>query len=981
MYLKRIETMGFKSFADKTIVNFENGVTGVVGPNGSGKSNVVDAVRWVLGEQSIKQLRGATTMTDVIFTGSRSRKAHNYAYVTLVLDNEDRHLNIDYKEVEVTRKVFRSGESEYYLNGSKCRLKDISDLILDTGLGKDSFNIISQDKVQSLLNSKPEERRHIFEEAAGVLKYRKRKESAERKLSSTDDNLNRVNDIINELEMQVEPLRIQSENAKKFLEYKNLLEDIEIALLAHEIYEANSEYKELNKQIEIINESIVVDSNLEVKQDKLITEAKNELQVLYDKLDNLNERKLQITRNLDHEKSNKRVFEERIKFSGEQDILVTNKRNLMDEEIVLQNRLNNIKESMEEVDNQKNDLKNKVETISLKYDDYSTRKKQLREYYVSLESKLLDLNSKVNAYEKNNEHKLFDGVKSVVNNPNINGVVDIVANVIDVPDKFINAIDLSLAARSQYVIIDTKANAKRAIDYLNQNKRGRATFLPLDNLNVNRKNINFESHPSIYGFASDLVKVDDMYKIAVDAVIGNVIIAEDLECATKFFETEKGFQIITLNGEIINPRGSITGGTINRKSGILQARFEYEECKSEIVKIENDLENVLSDERSISSELNVIEEEMYKIRTDYAQINEIHSLKQQGFDELNNKLLDVKKELNSMESIILSQEATEELRIANVIKDLQDDLSTLAVEINNENFKRANLQIELEELENSYRAITKKLREDKKQLNEIEIKVNRLDVKVDNYLDRLSEEYSLTFENAFENYQLSLDATEAKSQVKILKSKITALGYVNVNAIEEYEVVNERYTFLNDQKNDIIEAKNELLSTIAELDNVMVKQFKETFDEVAKQYSEMFVKLFGGGKASLSLVDEDDLLNSGVEIEVQPPGKRLQHLSLLSGGEKSLSTLVLLFAILKVRPVPFCILDEVEAALDEANLARFSHFLAEFSSSIQFIIITHRKVTMENADVLYGVTMQESGVSKLVSVKLNEIDHIVEGAN
>ncbi len=981
MYLKRIETLGFKSFADKTIINFETGVTGVVGPNGSGKSNVVDAVRWVLGEQSIKQLRGATTMTDVIFTGSKSRKAHNYAYVTLVLDNANRHLNIDYNEVEVTRKVFRSGESEYYLNGTKCRLKDISDLILDTGLGKDSFNIISQDKVQALLNSKPEDRRYIFEEAAGVLKYRKRKESAERKLKATDDNLNRVNDILIELESQVEPLRIQSENAKKFIEYKTNLEEVEIALLAHEIQTANSEYQDLNSQISIVNESIVVDTNSEQQLDDKLSAKKSELQSLEKKLDLLNEENLQLIRKLDSEKSNKRVYEERIKFSGEQDIIINNKRNLIDEELDLQNRLNNFKESMSDISNNKNELEMKLSNIKSDFDSLTEKKKQLRNSYSNTEMKLVEVNSKINAYERNNEHRLYDGVRSVINNPNIEGIIDIVANLIEVPDMYINAIDYAIANRGQFVVIDSKNNAKRAIEYLNRNQKGRATFLPLDNLNVNKRNYDFSKFDNIYGFASDLVEVDEAYKIAIDAIIGNIVIASDLDSASKFFDKEKSFQIITLNGEIINPRGSITGGTTGKKKGILVAKHEYEDNINASKSYQKTLDSIIEEEKGVVSKLATVEETYSMIKSELNHISEIYNLKMTNFNEMNDKLAEVKKELESMESIILSQEAEEELRIANLIKKLLNEISELSVEINNAKFARTNLQVDIEELEAQHKVIIHNLRENKKMLNQMEIKVNRLDVMVDNYLERLSEEYSLTFEKAFENYDLTIDVVDAKSQVKILKGKITALGYVNVNAIEEYEVVNERYTFLNDQRNDIEKAKEELLITIQELDNVMIKQFKDTFDSVAKEYSEMFVKLFGGGQASLTLVDEADLLNTGVEIVVQPPGKKLQHLSLLSGGEKSLSTLVLLFAILKVRPVPFCILDEVEAALDEANLSRFAHFLTEFSSNIQFIIITHRKVTMENADVLYGVTMQESGVSKLVSVKLHEINSVVEGVN
>lgn len=979
MYLKRIETLGFKSFADKTIINFDQGVTGVVGPNGSGKSNVVDAVRWVLGEQSIKQLRGGTTMTDVIFSGSKSRKAHSYAYVTIVLDNSDKFIDVEYNEVEITRKVYRSGESDYLLNGVKCRLKDISDLVLDTGLGKESFNIISQDKVQSLLNSKAEDRRYIFEEAAGVLKYRKRKESANRKLATTDDNLSRVSDILSELENQVEPLRIQSEKAVKYLEAKESLESIEIALIAHEIHELSNEYKDLEKQSELINERIVSLTTDEYRSETKLDDTKNSIKQYDIVLEESNRELVRLTQLINDVKTEKKLFDERRKYNSVDSELIESKRKLQNLELELIDKVNNVKMQLSEIQSKKDKAIQIQSELNNTHSKLISKKQTLRDSYNSAEAKLLGVKSKITSFESNNNSSLYSGVAAVLNNPKLSGIIDIVSNVISVDEKFSVALDYSLGANSQFVICNSKNDASKAIEYLKQAKRGRATFMPLDNINVRKTEMDFSKYDGIYGFASDIVDTDDKYQDIVESIIGNIVIAENLEVANKFFSEVKKFRVITLTGEIINPRGSITGGNSNKAGGIFSARHEYETSKKMVVDFENNLNNILYEETTINKEIASLDSKLYTANVELLKLEENYNIKSETLNNYQNDLKDIKSELGNLASIEASDEDSEEKRIIDLIKKYQEDILDITTKIDTYKFKKAELLVDQEEYENAFKAVSVELKNDKKQLNTIDIQISRIDVKLENHLLRLSEEYSLTYEKAFEDYHLTIELEEAKAKVRTLKSKINSLGFVNVNAIEEYEVVKERYDFLTEQRSDILSAKEELLHTIEELDKTMKYQFSKTFDEVSEQYSIMFKQLFGGGNATLTLTDPSDLLNTGIEINAQPPGKKLQHLTLLSGGEKALSTLVLLFAILKVRPVPFSILDEVEAALDEANLARFAHFLEGFSSNIQFIIITHRKVTMENADVLYGVTMQESGVSKLVSVKLKEAAEMIGG--
>lgn len=979
MYLKRIETKGFKSFADTTIINFDDGVTGIVGPNGSGKSNVVDAVRWVLGEQSIKQLRGSDNMTDIIFAGSSSRNAHNYAYVTVVLDNTDKYLDIEYSEVQITRKVYRSGESEYALNGTKCRLKDIAELIMDTGLGKDAFNIISQDKVQNLLNSKPEDRRYIFEEAAGVLKYRKRKESAQRKLEKASENFVRVQDILNELENQVEPLRIQAEQASKYISMKDELKSVEIALIAHEISELNYEYKASQKVIDELENIDISSANEEIRYENEINDLKTSINLVDTEIVNINEQIFKSTREVDSKLAQKNVLAERQKFSDKKNELVVNRNELLDQNSALKTSLSSLNEALHKTTLEYNGLKQVIDQIDLNLQTKRNDKSHQLALVSSYTSKSYQLDSAIKNYENLEQQNVqyLAGVRAVLNNKALAGIYDVVGNVINIDESYVEAIDASLGGSSQFIIAKDRDSVKHAVSYLVENNRGRATFLPLDSLQIRTVDKKQLEGLDYIGIASELVSCDHLYENAINHLLGNVIICSDLNQANKLKTKVKQYKIVTLDGSVVSTGGSITGGRHQKKNSIIGERHTYETNKKDLEQILNEIDKIHVNIKNSDTEITELENTLYQHRINLMQLDENITYRQENITNIEKKLEDNVVEIESYRNLIEDDE-DEQAKLIIEIDTINETISNLRVTLENKQVEKSKLLFNLDELETKYKALRSDAKQVKKDLASLKEKVIRIEVNLDNYLEKLSEMYHLTFEKAFSEYELQIEVEEARVKVKRLNREIEALGSINMLAIEEYEEVRVRFDFLNEQKADLESARLDITATIEELDSIMKKEFKDTFDEVSAAFSIMFRNLFGGGSATLTLTDEHDLLNSGIEISVQPPGKKLQYLTLLSGGEKALTTLVLLFAILKVRPVPFCILDEVEAALDEANLARFAKFLNEFSMETQFIIITHRKVTMESTDVLYGVTMQESGVSKLVSVKLSEAHALVE---
>ncbi len=977
MYLKKIKTVGFKSFADEINIDLSKGITGIVGPNGSGKSNIVDAVRWVLGEQSIKSLRGENSMSDIIFSGTSKRKSANYASVNLIFDNEDRHLPIDYSEVSIKRILYKDGENEYFINNTKCRLKDITDLLMDSGIEKDSFNIISQGQVQEILSNKPEDRRVIFESAASVLKYKKRKEEAIRKLERTHDNLSRVNDIISELELQIEPLREQKENALVYISNKKQLENIEIALITHDIDKINYDYQNNKNKITTLNEelnNILTNSNtedvtltskkIELNEiDRNIYETSQELIRVSSNVEKLNGEKNLI---LEREKNKKDSDEEQNKIIKlQEDLLKT--QNLIDsitnEINTLNDRLKDINENIEINNNNINKLK---QERNININELSNKNK----YEAELKYKIQMLETSIE-----NDSTLSYGVKSVLNNPSLNGIHSIIGKVIEIEEIYSTAIDIALASSKEYIITSTSEDAKEAIKYLKNNEYGKATFYPLDV--VKPRYIDTEVMNILYnldGFidiASNLVKYDKKYSNVILNQLGNVIISNDIDSANEISKLiNHKYKIVTLDGQQVNVGGSLTGGKFkNSKSNIITQKYELETLNKKLYKTIDEIKGIEEKINELDYYFKENEEKNYNYIKQKIEIDEIIKNKNITLSEKTREKDSIESELKSFNNDIdlehkkIMDEYYQELKKKDELIQKQEFLSS----------KKKDLSELINEIENSIKRSNSNSNKIQKELKELEISVNKDDMRLDNLLNTLNEEYSMTYESAKEKYKLEIDDEEARLKVNSLKSSIKSLGIVNVGAIEEYDRINQRYEFLTNQKQDLFNAENTLLEIINEMDDVMKEKFMETFERIQTEFSKVFKELFGGGDAKLALTSPNNILETGIDIIACPKGKKLSHISLLSGGEKTLTAISLLFAILKVKTVPFSILDEVEAALDEANVELFGKYISKLKDKTQFIIITHKKKTMEYVDYLYGITMQESGISKLVSVKLEDI--------
>lgn len=980
MYLKEIRAVGFKSFAEKITIDLTSGISGVVGPNGSGKSNIVDAVRWVLGEQSVKSLRGEGAMSDVIFSGSKSRRAASSASVTLVFDNTDKYLPIDYTEVSIKRCIYKTGENEYYLNNEKCRLKDITDLLVDTGVNKESFNIISQGDIGAILSNKPEERRIIFEAAAGTLKYKKRKDEALRKLDRTHENMSRVNDIILELETNLEPLKKQSEDAKKYLENKKRLDEIEVSLIVSEVNDINIDYQNNKRLVNILNEEIIKlesDGNLDnSKIEELKLKQTKKEEELYN-LQNL------LTK----------ISEETQGLLGKKDLIIERQKYDAKDAKVHDNLIN-LKESILKKENEIFGTKNTIEIINKKISNVSDRLVNKEEEFNDIkrihdenEEKLtmqnrLENETKYkiemlrNAMENNSG--LPYAVKNVIDNPKLVGIHGVIANLIDVDKEYSVAISTALGAASNYVVVEDEFVAKEAIRYLKINKFGRATFFPL-NIIKSREIDNatyrlLRQEEDFVGIASDLVRYERAYDNIIKNQLGTTVIVNDIDSANAIAKKiNYRYRIVTLEGELLHVGGSLTGGVVKNTSNIITQKHELEDnvkllqnLQNERAKLEVGINNGDDKYKTILEERNKLNEEKagYEISLRYEQERKLL------FEE---ELTKLKDEVGNINDLINGTLSTEEEKVVEEYYKKEKEKKELTIKVNELKSEINDYKETIGEMERNSRSNNQEFYKKSKELKELEIKVNRADVKLDNLLNTLTEDYSMTFEKAKANYFLEMDASEARSIVDKCKLEIKKLGDVNVGAIEEYERVSERYNFLNNQKEDLIKAEDTILEIIKELDGIMKEKFMSTFDIVKDKFKEVFRKLFGGGNAELKLTNPEDVLSTGIDIKALPPGKKLQHISLLSGGEKTLTAISLLFAILETRPVPFCILDEVEAALDEVNVDNFGKFLNEFKNKTQFIVITHKKKTMEYADVLYGITMQESGVSKLVSVKLEDI--------
>ncbi|MGG3842403.1 chromosome segregation protein SMC [Anoxybacillus kestanbolensis] len=1180
MFLKRLEAIGFKSFADRISIDFVPGMTAIVGPNGSGKSNITDAIRWVLGEQSVKSLRGAK-MEDVIFSGSESRKPLNVAEVTLTLDNSDQFLPLEYEEVSVTRRVYRSGDSEFFINKQPCRLKDIVDLFMDSGVGREAFSIISQGKVEEILSSKAEDRRMIFEDAAGVLKYKMRKKKAEHKLSETEDHLQRVQDILHELNQQLEPLKQQASIAKEYMEKKEQLQTYEVGLIVHEIEQLHEKWEALKAQLALHQQNEMDLATTLQKEEAHIAKLRHELTALDESIDGLQQVLLLVSEELEKMEGKKQLLKERKNNAHKQqqqmeqtmaqlaererslEAMIAEKKKLLQqlqtdvqalqaelkeknsvlsaygpkaeaeierlkseyidlvhEQATLKNERMHIETQLQKNEEKQRQLiaandehirayehiveqweqkqqlvrelqqrmTNQEKTIQTEEQQLTVRKEQYRkkeatlyeayQYVQKIKSKKEMLEAMQQEYAG-----FFQGVKEVLKaKDRLSGIHGAVVELMTVPSELETAIEVALGGAAQHIVVENEQSAREAIQFLKRNAYGRATFLPLNV--IQRKTLpssvraDIAKHPAYVGVASELISYEATYEQVMTNILGTVIITRDLKGANELArQLQYRYRLVTLEGDVVNPGGAMTGGTVNKQTSSLLSRAReleevtaswrdaerktleleqlvqrekeaiaqaeqqrtalYAELEANRIALQEeksawmelDLRKKHMDERlavyryerqtleeekqELTARLHHVEQLLEALQQKIADIDEQvkqwtekKQLEQQSKEQMQEQLTAVKVALAEKQEHVrneeqhvrrlieeweetkrtraqmehecnqllyhMNEQAEDEQQLERICEEKMKQKEETIQLIASRREQRLDYQTKLEQLEKEMKELKRQHKQLTDTLKDEEVKLARFDMELDHLLNRLREEYKLSFEAAKEAFPLTISAQEARKKVKLIQLAIDELGTVNLGAIEEYERVSERHRFLTEQKEDLQRAKDTLYQVIDEMDDEMKRRFATTFEQIRAQFARVFVELFGGGKADLQLTDPNDLLHTGVDIVAQPPGKKLQHLSLLSGGERALTAIALLFAILNVRPVPFCVLDEVEAALDEANVQRYAKYLKKFSDDTQFIVITHRKGTMEEADVLYGVTMQQSGVSKLVSVRLEE---------
>ena len=1180
MYLKRLELQGFKSFADKTVLEFRPGITSVIGPNGSGKSNISDSIRWILGEQSMKSLRGNKSL-DIIFAGTQNRKSLGFAEGSLVFDNTDGALPIEYTEVTVTRKIYRTGETGYYINKVPCRLKDVLELFMDTGIGKDGYSIIGQGKIDEILSNKSEDRRNIFEEAAGIVKYRTRKQEAEKKLERTKLNLLRINDILSEIETNIEPLKISSEKAKKYLNLREELKNIEIGLFIYNIEKYKQSLEEIVKDEEIYNNQCEEEqknldrikalkeelknnidnittqieemSNLGFESQKEIEMLNSDISVAKTRITNNNENTQRYTKEIEETTEKLRELQEEIEQKQQKkDSLKQNKekyeKELKEKEEELQKiteklsskelEIEEHKQKVEENTDQKYELQSQINTQNVNYENYEKREKQIQNEIMTNISELdnirfnkeeiskefYEIESKRNKIVKNLEEinskkeeadkkiKLYDSniqayqsemrikesrlkflietekekegyVKSVKNllldcekvkelGKGMNGVL---ANIIEVPEQYQTAIEMCLGMSLQNIVTDTEEDAKRLVEHLRKNNLGRASFLPISSVHGKKLDKIKGNNQGVIGIASDLIKYNKRYEQIITSLLGRTVIVDNMENAIKVAK-QNGytFRIITIEGDVINQSGAITGGSVAKKTvnilgrgrEIEKLQKDIQNLKTKIEKQENEKEEYQNSIENIFEEVTLLEKELQEIDITYAtekqkvlSIDEniekvekrINKLKEEQETIKQEKETSIKIKEETQKEIETLTEETEKLtsiiqEFANINKDNQKYVDDLNFDITNlkisvssfdesetslqelqerilqdienskqsiknkesqiEEIKQDNFNLEksieetkqkiesikedvknsgskIEELKQERIAKNEKLAKQEDEINEkfkviedlkaqivkIDVRKTKTEEDINSIINKMWEEYELTPNNVPE-YKKPDNVQLTQKKVNELRKELRELGSVNVDSIEEYKNLKERYDFMCEQRVDLEDTMAKLRKIITDMTQTMKEQFKTQFALINKNFAEVFKELFGGGNASLKLEDENNILECGIDINVQPPGKKLQNMMLLSGGEKAFTAIALLFAILKINPAPFCVLDEIEAALDDVNVYRFADYLKKFSQNTQFLVITHRKGTMEAADTVYGVTMEENGISKLLSMKL-----------
>lgn len=982
MYLKRIELHGFKSFADKSVIEFQPGITGIVGPNGCGKSNISDAVRWVLGEQSVKSLRGSN-MSDVIFNGSEDRKAQNVAEVTLVFDNEDRFMNVDYNEVELTRRLYRqNNEAEYLINKEPCRLKDIVDLIMDTGLGRDSLSIISQGNISTFADSKPEERRGMFEEAAGVAKYKKRKLESIRKLERTKDNLDRVEDICLELEKQLSPLKRQKEKAEIYVDLKNQLQSVEVSVLVKGIESLSASLKDLNQSLDLLDkEKVTIEGQILINEQqneslkKKMFDLDQEVNALQGKLltamNNVNQletQKVEIDANRKHilETTNKEDLQARI------EQLKAILQDAISEYNDRVHRYNETKEekmtleaAQEKNRAQMNNLRQSIENLNLQLHNDRHRKEQL-----------------VDQIENKTGYSY--GVRSIIKaKDSLQGIVGVLGDLLATDSKYETALSVALGSAVQFVVTKQDEDARNAIRFLKNNKSGRATFLPITTMKERHLReehlLVCQNTKGFLGVMSDFVKYPQEIQRIVDNQLGHVIVADTLDHASLLSKaTFARYKVVTLDGEVINVGGSLTGGSLKQSTSLLTSKRELELLVEKIRQSEKDMTQKKAKLNELDNLAREISHNLLQKQMSYAKLELVVTNKK-------SELQIAKSEYESLthQSVELSEmeKGTEDNHLLQELNEAKKIRDRLTESIQAKRELRMSFVNENDQLEDALKMTRAHLREIQADMTQKQVDKAKQETELNNHLQRLNEEYKMTFEFAKEEYSQEVNMQKAKEEVRLLRHQIESLGHVNLQAIEDYQEVSIRYETLNHQRLDLVHAQDSILKAIDEMDEIMISRFSETFEKINHEFNIVFRNLFGGGKAKLKYSDPDNILETGVDIDVQPPGKAVQNITLFSGGEKALIAISCLFAILRVRPVPMCILDEVEAALDVANVERFAKYLREFSGQTQFIVVTHREGTMEECDLLYGATMQQKGVTKLVSVKLKDAIDLAQNAS
>lgn len=1181
MYLKKLELQGFKSFADKTVLEFMPGITTVIGPNGSGKSNISDAIRWVLGEQSMKSLRGSKT-EDVIFAGTQNRKSLGFAEVSMVMDNSDQKLPIEYNEVTITRKLYRSGESGYYINKTPCRLKDVLELFMDTGIGKDGYSIIGQGKIDEILSNKSEERRHIFEEAAGIVKYRVRKAESEKKLEQTKLNLLRINDIISEIEANIEPTKIQAEKAKEYLRLRDELKSIEIGLFIHNINDYKKRIEEVINDQDIYNTQLVREnerlSNIQELKEKLrasldsiteqiekmqnlgfenekkkeqikadininlekinnnnanferlekeIIENDERLKVLEEEINQKNDKKTNLAENKDKfvkelEEKEAELKKLTDKMSEKELDMETKKKKVednTDEKYEISNAISTLKANVENSKSRKKVVEEEIDVNISELDSSRMQKSEISQKFAEIEAKREkikgDLN-KIDEKRKESDAKLKEydlkinqceseirmkdsrmkflietekekegyirSVKSILQDCEKDlslkkGVHGVIANLISVPKEYETAIEMCLGQSMQNIVTDTEEDAKKLVEHLRKFNLGRASFLPITSVK-GKKLDKIKSEKGVIGIASDLVKFDKKYEQIVLSLLGRTLIMDTMDNAIAIARKNSyGFRIVTLQGDVLNPSGAISGGSVSTKTvNILGRSREIEELKKTIAELEKKVEKLKKDKSeyessiedlleeieglenelkdieivyatekqrvsSIEEAVSKVEKRLEKLRDEKKSIEEQLKINEQTQNDLNEKISAIDEENKKLSEeieefsnhnketqtivddlnfditnlkISVSSFDESEASINEIVERINNDIENLKqstenkkeqkIKLTEENDKLEELNIKLneeaenllkevsnsgtkvEELKNDRITKNQKLEEAeenftdqmekidglKEQVNKADIKKSKYEVELEQIISKMWEEYEITPNDPGE-YEEPKNVAEVQKQVNKIRGEMKDLGSVNIDSIEEYKKLKERYDFMNEQRLDLETTMAKLRNVITDMTTVMKKQFEDRFRVINKNFSEVFVELFGGGKAELKLTDEDNILESGIEIEVQPPGKKLQNMMLLSGGERAFTAIALLFAILKINPAPFCVLDEIEAALDDVNVYRFAEYLKKFAQESQFLVITHRKGTMEAANTVYGITMQENGISKLLSLDLKK---------